>query len=228
MRMPDDLEVVAPSPQAVADARASYQRYGMTALPKILEAGRLRAVLKHLHDEVGHLAKRVSQPHDAQQGVLGAGHRFGRLDPADAEVSAAFTRHGIHDWSEHLAHLTKPWLQEVTSYQLAYDRPFLLVYREGDYIGPHGDTYQGHRINLQLPVVYGAVSCMRVLQDGFLECKYDRDGHPRILGPRMWHEVPPLLRSSPDVEPLRLVLSLRMTGVPTDPSKSYRGQVHES
>ena len=219
-----------PDPACLSRAAAEYASYGLVALDGVVDVSELRPVLRAIHDEVGHLVQERHQPHVPGDGVLGIGHRFARLDttpdiPGAGTVADCFAAHGLDRWADAFAAATLPWIGDLTGYDLTYHRPFLIVYREGDYIGPHGDRYDGHRVNIQIAVVYDAVSCMRVLKDGYLEPQYDHDGTVRLLGPRMWHEVPPLLRSRPDVAPLRLVLSLRTTGVPRDPQRSYRGQV---
>ncbi|GAB3951296.1 hypothetical protein GCM10029976_087470 [Kribbella albertanoniae] len=222
--------ITVPEPSRLQQAEANYAAYGLVTLDDVVDVGALRPTLRAIYDEVGHLAQERRQPHVAGEGVLGVGHRFARLDttpgiPGGDVVAECFTAHGLDRWAADFAAESLQWIGAITGYDLTYDRAFLLVYREGDYIGPHGDKYDGHRVNLQIPVVYDAVSCMRVLQDGYLEPQLDRDGTVRLLGPRMWHEVPPLLPSRPDVAPLRLVLSLRTTGVPRDLQRNYSGQV---
>jgi hypothetical protein len=219
-----------PTAEELTLAATSYERYGLAALPKIADVTVVRARLRELYETLRHSVRRLTQEHTTELHKLGPGYRYGRLDPGldeDGEIRRAFDEFGVSTWSREVAALCSPWLSHVTAYDVTYDRCFVLIYQEGDYIGPHGDQYEGHRINLQFPFNYETAGCMRVLEDGFLETKYDIEGAARVLGPRMWHEVPPLLRSSPSADPLRLVLSLRFPGVPTDPSRRYRGQVSQ-
>lgn len=214
----------------LARARADYDTYGCAQLDDVVDVVDLRTALHDLYAGLVSLGERRMAGHEVGPGTLTGGFRFTRIDPATSQpeaasrISEAFTRSGLAEWAAALAGMATPWLAELTGYRLTYDRPFLLAYREGDYIGPHGDQYDGHRVNVQLPLAYGCVCGMRVLRDGFLETHYDRDGCLRVLGPRMWHEVPALLRQHPDVAPLRLVLSLRLAGTPQDPSRPHHGQ----
>ena len=68
----------------------------------------------------------------------------------------------------------------------------------------------GRRVDVQFPVTMGGSGGLRVLRDGLFEMHYDAAGTANILGPAMWHEVPPLMRSGA-VEPFRLNLGLRFT-----------------
>jgi hypothetical protein len=222
--------ITVPESSRLQRSAAYYAAYGLVTLEDVVDTSELRTTLRAIHDEVGHLVQERHQRHVPRDGFLDVGHRFARLDttpdiPGAEVVAKCFTAHGLDHWAAEFAATSLSWIGDVTGYDLTYHRPFLIVYREGDYIGPHGDKYDGHRVNIQIPVVYDAVSCMRVLQDGYLEPQHDRDGVVRLLGPRMWHEVPPLLRSRADVEPLRLVLSMRTTGTPRDPQRRYSGQV---
>ncbi|MFI9306733.1 StsF protein [Streptomyces triculaminicus] len=211
----------------IADAdvevlRAHYAAHRCAQIPRIADVGALRTAARSAYEQLHDEPVLDAQEHTADNDTLGYGFRLLRIDaksdsPAHAErVTAVFREHGLPDWAEHTAAELIPLVNEITGRELRYERVFLLAYREGDYIGPHGAEHDTdlNRFNLQFPLCYDAVGSMRILRRGYLEPMYDRDGDARLLGPRMWHEVPPLLRLPGGPDPLRLVVSLRLMAKP--------------
>ena len=64
---------------------------------------------------------------------------------------------------------------------------------------------------MQFPITCGSVGGVRVLSDGFLRMHYDAAGSMNILGPGVWHDVPPLLRGESGVDPYRVNIGFRFT-----------------
>ncbi|MFG3505336.1 StsF protein [Streptomyces sp. NPDC047821] len=198
--------------------RAHYSAHRCAQIPRVTDVTELKAAALSAYRELGDDVELDAQEHTSADGALGYGFRLRRIDaktdsPARAaRVTTVLRDHGLLDWAEHAAHHLLPVVDTITGRRLHFERVFLLVYREGDYIGPHGaeEDTDLDRFNLQFPLCYGTVGSMRVLREGFLEPMYDRDGDARLLGPRMWHEVPPLLRLPDGPDPLRLVVSLRL------------------
>lgn len=95
--------------------------------------------------------------------------------------------------------LRAAWRPEVTS----------ACYLEDDYISVHKDHQVGDCIDVQFPVSLASPGGVRVLSRGFLRMRYDTSGDMNLLGPRVWHEVPPLLKMSPDSEPRRFNMGFR-------------------
>ncbi|GHF52170.1 hypothetical protein GCM10010218_36980 [Streptomyces mashuensis] len=198
--------------------RAHYAAHRCAQIPRVAEVAELRSVALSLYEKLNDLPLEDAQEHSDEGDGLGYGFRFQRIDtkadtPEHAErVTTAFREHGLTDWSERMAAELIPVVDRITGRSMRYERVFLLAYREGDYIGPHGAEQDTDldRFNLQFPLCYDAVGAMRILRRGYLEPLYDRDGDARLLGPRMWHEVPPLLRLPGGADPLRLVVSLRL------------------
>src|SRR6266702_3836005 len=153
-------------------AKNHYTTYGLVTLPGMTDVTELRPTLREIYDKVGHLAHLAADPHrvDASGALLG-GRRLHRLDPdlheLGAHITDEFETSGLSAWADQFAATAIPTLNEITGYRLTYDRPFMLVYREGDYIAAHGEKYDGHRVNVQIAIPYDTVSCMRVLKDGF-------------------------------------------------------------
>ncbi|BAG22747.1 MULTISPECIES: hypothetical protein [Streptomyces] len=198
--------------------RAHYAAHRCAQIPQVVDVTALRAAALSAYRQLSEEPVLDAQEHDSGGGSLGYGFRMLRIDaksdsPAHTErVTTVFRDHGLLDWAEHAASQLVPVVDEITGRKLHYERVFLLAYREGDYIGPHGaeEDTDLDRFNLQFPLCYNSVGSMRILRQGYLEPLYDRDGDARLLGPRMWHEVPPLLRLPGAPDPLRLVVSLRL------------------
>ncbi|MEX2981311.1 StsF protein [Streptomyces sp. C36] len=206
----------------VESLRAHYAAHRCAQIPRIADVGELRTATRSAYEQLHDEPVLDAQEHTADNDTLGYGFRLLRIDaksdsPAHAErVTTVFREHGLLDWAEHTADELIPLVNEITGRELRYERVFLLAYREGDYIGPHGAEHDTdlNRFNLQFPLCYDTVGSMRILRRGYLEPMYDRDGDARLLGPRMWHEVPPLLRLPGGPDPLRLVVSLRLMAKP--------------
>ncbi|MER0477461.1 StsF protein [Streptomyces sp. Edi2] len=198
--------------------RTFYTAHRCAQIPQVADVTALKEAALSIYRQLSDEPVLDAQEHAAGDGSLGYGFRLLRIDaksdsPAHAErVTTVFRHHGLLDWAEHAARHLLPVVEAITGRQLHYERVFLLAYREGDYIGPHGaeEDTDLNRFNLQFPLCYDAVGTMRILRQGYLEPLYDRDGDARLLGPRMWHEVPPLLRLPDAPDPLRLVVSLRL------------------
>ncbi|MFH9424073.1 StsF protein [Streptomyces sp. NPDC017529] len=198
--------------------RAHYAAHRCAQIPQVADVTELRAAARSVYEQLRDEPVVDAQEHTDDDGTLGYGFRLLRIDaksdsPAHTErVTAVFRAHGLLDWAERTAAELLPLVDRITGRKLRYERVFLLAYREGDYIGPHGAEHDTDldRFNLQFPLCYDTVGSMRILRQGYLEPMYDRDGDARLLGPRMWHEVPPLLRLPGGPDPLRLVVSLRL------------------
>lgn len=198
--------------------RAHYAAHRCAQLPQAADVTELRVAARSAYERLRDEPVIDAERHAEDDGKLGYGFRLLRIDtradsPEQAErVTTVFREQGLLNWAERAAEELIPLVDRITGRTLRYERMFLLAYREGDYIGPHGAEHDTDldRFNLQFPLCYDTIGAMRILRDGFLETMYDRDGDARLLGPRMWHEVPPLLRLPDGPDPLRLVVSLRL------------------
>jgi hypothetical protein len=148
-------------------------------------------------------------------GRLSDGARFRRIDPVflghpdlSAKMSALLQQLGVVDFASSLARKLTPLICLIAG-AVRFDRPYFYLYGEGDYISAHDDNHVGERVDVQFPVTTGSVGGVRVLADGFLRMHYDTTGSMNVLGPCMWHDVPPLLRIDTSVDPQRTVFGLR-------------------
>lgn len=201
---------------------AHYLAHRCAQIPKVADVTELRVAARSAYELLRDEPVVDAQEHTDDNGTLGYGFRLLRIDaksddPGHARrVTEIFREHGLLDWAQDVARELLPLVNSIVGRVLRYERVFLLAYREGDYIGPHGAEHDTDldRFNLQFPLCYDTVGSMRILRQGYLEPLYDRDGDARLLGPRMWHEVPPLLRLPGGADPLRLVVSLRLMAEP--------------
>jgi len=83
------------------------------------------------------------------------------------------------------------------------------LYTEGYYAGLHNDAGMGNRLNVQLPLSINTVGGIRILDNERLRMFYDMPGCLNILGPRIWHDIPPILRMPNGDKPLRMNMTLR-------------------
>ncbi|MCY0945542.1 MULTISPECIES: StsF protein [Streptomyces] len=202
----------------VEHLRAHYAAHRCAQLPKVADVSELRTAARSAYELLRGEPVLDAQEHTDEAGTLGYGFRLLRIDaksdsPEHTErVTSVFREFGLLGWAERMAADLLPTVNRITGRELRYERVFLLAYREGDYIGPHGAEQDTdlNRFNLQFPLCYDSVGSMRILREGYLEPMYDHDGDARLLGPRMWHEVPPLFRLPGGPDPLRLVVSLRL------------------
>lgn len=197
-----------------------YQHHKFAQIENLIESDVLTRIAENTMTLARPYIIRRVNPHQVQGGTLAGGYRFGRIDwgkydgnthsEADKEaIRAAFKQGGLHAFATELSHLIKPFVEFVVGKKLEYDRVFLLVYKEGDFIDPHGNSQTSQRVMLQMPVSFASHTAFRMLKDGFLEPFYDNPGCLRILGAGIWHDVLPILRTEPNRTPERVLVILR-------------------
>jgi hypothetical protein len=197
------------------------QRYAATRFARVedvLPAVPLTGVSMSLAAILEPLFEEVTTRHEVKpDGTLSYGSRFRRIDPAclgnpdtRAKLERLFDRLGLDTFGAALGHKLTPLIRHIVG-DVRYSRTYLYLYEEADYIGAHDDHHVGNRIDVQFPVTVGGVGGIRVLSDGLFRIQYDNAGSMNILGPSMWHDVPPLLRAAPATPPRRVNLGLRFT-----------------
>lgn len=202
-------------------ARDTYRSLRFVQLEDFVRGDLLTETVRGLLPVLREHAVRVVKPPEVTTGFLRDGRRFERLDPGEftggeippagrAAVQAAFDRGGLTAFVHELLAEAMPFFEDVAERRLRYDRTFLLSYREGDFIAPHGDTQTSRRVMIQMPVTFGCRSAMRVMRDGWMESYYDNPGALRIHGPGIWHEVLPVLRMADGPPPERILVTARL------------------
>lgn len=212
-------ELLAPPWSSVAiEAKASYERYQFVQIDDFFEPHGLSEVLRPLSDRLRPYATRRIQRHSRGPNGLGVGHRFSRVDYGPHEgaqpahqlaIGKELSDCGFTEFTRQLGAASKPLIEMIVGRSVSYDRALLLMYDEGDYISHHGDNATVQRIRVQLPFAFHCRTALRVLQDSFLETHYDDPGSLRILGPSLWHEVPPVLADTAGHRARRIVVTLR-------------------
>jgi hypothetical protein len=117
---------------------------------------------------------------------------------------------GFAQFGALLAARLTPLIRKIVG-QVSYRRVYFYFYKEGDYITAHDDHQVGARVDVQFPLTLRSSGGIRLLKGGFLEMQYDRAGSMNLLGPSIWHDVPPLMRSATGEDPLRINLGFRFT-----------------
>jgi hypothetical protein len=194
-----------------------YAAARFVKIPDILPAAPLTAFAHGLLPILLPIADEVIMPHRAEADGLSVGGRFLRIDPARLASEAAtdkmrqlFDLLGLTAWGARLGSTLAPLIRHIVG-PVSYRRFYFYVYEEGDYISAHDDRQVGDRVDVQFTVAHATAGGVRTLQGGLFKMHYDAAGSMNILGPSMWHDVPPLIRSLPAVDPWRLNIGLRFT-----------------
>ncbi|WP_214411209.1 phytanoyl-CoA dioxygenase family protein [Sphaerisporangium fuscum] len=209
-------EAIIRSPGPAHEAGDRFLRAGFVRIPGVVSPAALEALAGELWPILSPLAFAVRVPHTTgPAGTLLGGGRLRRVDTGSLErdgqgdaLASVLRAVGLVEFGRLLADRLAPILRHVIG-PAVYERMFFNLYDEGDYISPHDDAHMGDRIDVTFPVTLDGVGGLRVLSGGYLETHYDGEGAMSVLGPRVWHEVPPLLRVSPERPPRRLTITMR-------------------
>ena len=197
--------------------RERYAATRFARLDDVLPGAALTGLAATLHDILRPLAEVVVFRHQpATQDTLSFGGRFHRVDAAcapgpdsRAKLEQLLDILGLTAFSVELGAKLTPLVRAIVG-DVRYRRSYLYFYEDGDYIGAHDDSHVGHRVDVQFPITIDGVGGIRVLSDGLFRMHYDMPGAMNILGPSMWHDVPPVLALS-GAPPRRVNLGFRFT-----------------
>jgi hypothetical protein len=199
------------------ELRERYASARFARIEDVVPSQSLSVVATTLASILEPVIEEVTARHEAgPDGTLSYGSRFRRLDPAclgnpatREKLELLLDRLGLVAFGSALGLKLTPLIRRIVG-DVSYRRAYLYVYEEGDYISAHDDHHVGNRIDVQFPLTVSGVGGIRVLSDGLLRMHYDVPGTMNILGPSMWHDVPPLLRTAATM-PRRVNLGLRFT-----------------
>ncbi|KYF53627.1 hypothetical protein BE08_23970 [Sorangium cellulosum] len=208
-------------PSRAREARDEFAAIGFATvrdvIPRDAWIGLVTIVLPILR-RVAEEVTLIQQPISLER--LSDGARFRRVDPhclrnpaTREKMSLLLEKLGLSPLGASLAAALTPLIRGVVG-PVSFSRTYFYLYEEGDYISAHNDHHVGDRVDVQFPVSLGTPGGVRVLSGGFLEMRYDVAGSMNVLGPRVWHDVPPVLRSDPDVAPRRFNMGFRFTPDP--------------
>jgi hypothetical protein len=195
-----------------------YRSNGFVKVPNILPADALIDLLTDLLPVLSVIAEDVTMRHTpTAQHTLSDAARFRRIDPYCVRdpgrretVNQLLDVLGLTEFGLRLGIRLTPLVRCIVG-DVTFQRVYFYLYSEGDYISVHDDHHVGDRVDVQFPVSFGTSGGVRVLFDGFLRMHYDSAGSMNVLGPNVWHDVPPLMRGTSGLEPLRVNIGLRFT-----------------
>jgi hypothetical protein len=198
--------------------RDEFAAFGFAKVDGVLQPDSLLSLVQHLLPFFLPIAELVTMRQVPEPDHrLPPGARFWRVDPhtrRDPDIRLRMTqllgRLGFVRFGALLAAKLTPKIRAVVG-PVSYRRVYFYIYKEGDYISVHDDHHVGARVDVQFPLTIGSSGGIRVLKHGFLETFYDRAGSMNLLGPAVWHDVPPLLRAPAGDAPLRVNLGFRFT-----------------
>lgn len=183
-------------------ARAAYRTLGFATVPDVLPAAAWQSLAEDLWPTLRRVSEEVTMAQEARSATeLSDGASFRRVDPhclrnpeARQLLEKLLDRLGLTAMAERVGRQVTPLLREIAG-PVSYRRFYFYLYEEDDYISTHNDHQVGNRVDVQFPVSLATCGGLRVLSNGLLRMHYDVPGAMNVLGPRVWHEVPPLLRA---------------------------------
>lgn len=197
-------------------AREQFAEQGFATVNGVLPALAWQDLVECLWPLLIRVCDEVSmEQREISPTTVSDGAHFRRVDPyclrnpvSRAAMSLLLDRLGLTSFANDLAAAITPLVRDIAG-PVSYQRFYFYLYLEDDYISVHKDHQVGDCIDVQFPVSLASPGGVRVLSRGFLRMRYDTSGDMNLLGPRVWHEVPPLLRMSPDSEPRRFNMGFR-------------------
>jgi hypothetical protein len=195
--------------------RERFANDGFVKVTDVLAAQPLVELVTDLLPILNTIAEPVTlRQEPTPDGRLSDGARFWRVDPHCAPHGDKLTRLlatlGLVEFGSLLSSSLTPLIREIAG-PVSYQRTYVYLYKEGDYVSVHDDHHVGMRVDVQFPITLGSVGGVRVLSNGFLQMHYDTAGSMNVLGPGVWHDVPPLLRGESGGNPHRVNLGFRFT-----------------
>ena len=192
----------SPDTSALAQqAQAMYRAQGFAAVPDVLQPAAWQSLAEDLWPTLRQVSEAVTLLQEEQDPTeLSDGASFRRVDPyclrnpgTRQMLEQLLDRLGLTAMATHVARQVTPLVREIAG-PVSYRRFYFYLYEEDDYISTHNDHQVGNRVDVQFPVSLATCGGLRVLSNGLLRMHYDVPGAMNVLGPRVWHEVPPLLR----------------------------------
>lgn len=202
-----------------ADAiRSQYESLGFAVVEQVLPPAAWEGLVLRVLPILSVVSDEVDMRHEELSPVrLSDAARFRRVDPhclhnPDTRelMTSLLRRLGLLEFGSVLASKLAPLIQRIAG-RWTWRRTYFYLYEEGDYISVHNDHQVGDRVDVQFPISFGTPGGIRVLSQGYLQIFYDAPGSMNILGSRVWHDVPPIVRVHSDVTPRRFNMGFRFT-----------------
>lgn len=198
--------------------QSEFRSIGFLTVPNVLPAAVWVQLVEYLLPLLCSISIRVGMEHrETSPTTLSVGAMFRRVDPhrihepdVRAKVTFVLNELGLTELGSTLGDLLTPLIRRIAG-PLSYRHSYFYIYEEGDYVSIHNDHQVGDRVDVQFPVSLNTAGGIRVLSHGYMHMRYDVAGSMNVLGSRVWHEVPPLLRIDANAAPKRLNMGLRFT-----------------
>jgi hypothetical protein len=206
------------TPELADMLRGKYVAAGFVKVENVIPAESFATFVASLLPILSPIAEQIVMRHTlGSDHTLSDGFRFSRVDPdctcypeTKAKLTQLLKRLGLIQFGRQLASELAPLVRSIAG-PVSFRRVYFYIYYEGDYISVHDDRQVGYRVEVQFPISLGTTAGLRVLSDGYLRMHYDRSGSMNVLGPCIWHDVPPILRTSSVNEPVRFNMGFRFT-----------------
>jgi hypothetical protein len=206
------------TPRLAEPLREAYRAARFVTIADVLPAEPFAALVIGLLPMLTPVAEQVVMRHVPNPDhTLSDGFRFARVDPdrlshpdTGAKLRELLRRLGLVEFASQLASQLTPLIRFIAG-PVGFRRVYFYIYREGDYISVHDDHQVGDRLDTQFPVSLGTNAGLRVLEGGYLRMHYDACGSMNVLGPCVWHDVPPIVRDSSGADPMRFNMGFRFT-----------------
>ena len=189
--------------------KSEFSKNAFTQCPGILPGDALKNVGILLQPILDRIAQPVEMRHETH-GLrsISDGFRLRRVDPGSVEgvrtkskLDELFYRLGLTKFGKTLG-LDLGYIVNAVAGPHEFEKFFFQIYQEGDYISGHTDYHMGDRLDAQFIINHNGVCGVRTLKDGFWKITYDMPGAMNLLGPKMWHEIPPLMQINLDSDPV--------------------------
>jgi hypothetical protein len=205
------------SQEQLAEYTARFRELGFVQIPRIVDSQCLARTYKLIEEFIDNNSVLFERPERPDLNRQLTGFRMRRVF---LETHLSGFRNDLTNeyWLEQRRELVlfvnrlsksiMPLIEEVAG-DCSYKYSTFFLYYEGDYAGLHNDAEMGKRINAQMPLSLDTIGGIRILENEKLHMHYDSPGCLNILGPKVWHDVPPVLRLMEDRRPKRVNLTLR-------------------
>ncbi|MBO9468454.1 hypothetical protein J7443_24740 [Tropicibacter sp. R15_0] len=213
----DDFERAAGSfsEDKLQTLQQDFEEIGFVQIENVFGAYNLARAFRHIERDNRQRFNNALKPERPDISKAHTGFSLSRIfleAEIDADRPEDSTWHQVQaqllKTGEALAGSMAPVLRKITGVT-QYAGCKIFAYDEGDYLSMHNDAQLGERVNMLLPVSFNSVGCIRILYDERLHVYYDSPGCINILGPSIWHDVPPLLRYDAQNRPLRMNFVIR-------------------
>lgn len=216
MELTPDANRMLSNLQTAEVLRQDYASLGFVKVNGVLPTSPFSDLLESMLPVLSAISEEVSREHHVQSGgVLSDAWRFRRIDPHCLRnpatrnmMSVLLEKIGLSSFSHSLATKLTPLVRYIAG-PVRFTRSYFYLYLEEDYISVHDDHHVGDRVDVQFPVSIATIAGIRVLSGGFLKMFYDDIGSMNILGPRVWHDVPSIMRMNSSVDPKRFNMGFR-------------------